>query len=67
MFDKIKSFLLDEDKVDHAVWCVGYVVVGWLLDILTWLAGKTKTKTDDVVVEQVKEKVKQVKNKKKTK
>ncbi len=67
MLDKIKSFLLDEDKVDHTVWCVGYIVVGWLLDILAWLAGKTKTQADDIVVEQVKEKVKQVKNKKKTK
>ena len=67
MLDKIKSFLLDDDKVDNAIWWVGYVVVGWLLYLLGWLAKKTKTQADDVIVEQVKEKVKQVKKKKKTK
>lgn len=65
MLDKIKSFLLDEEKVDHVIWCVGYVVIGWALDILSWLASKTKTQADDEVVNVVKEKVKQVKKNKK--
>lgn len=64
MFDKIKQFLLDEDKVDNIIWWVGYVVVGWLLDILGWLASKTKNSADDAVVATAKEKVKQVKKKK---
>ena len=65
MLDKIKSFLLDEDKVDDVIYWVGYVVVGWFLDILGWLAKKTKTNADDVIVEKAKEKVKQAKKKKK--
>ena len=64
MLEKIKNFLVDEDKVDNVIWWVGYVVVGWILDILGWLAGKTKTQADDVIVANAKEKVKQAKKKK---
>ena len=64
MLEKIKNFLVDEDKVDNVIWWVGYVVVGWILDILGWLAGKTKTQADDLVVSTAKEKVKQAKKKK---
>lgn len=67
MLDKIKQFLLDEDKVNNVIWCVGYVVIGWVLDILAWLASKTKTKTDDAVVATAKETLKQAKKKKKSK
>ena len=65
MLDKIQSFLLNEEKIDHVIWCVGYIVIGWILDILSWIASKTKTQTDDEVVKAVKEKVKQVKKNKK--
>ena len=64
MLDKIKSFFVDEDKIDNAIWWVGYVVVGWLLYLLGWLAKKTKTQADDELVEKAKEKVKQAKKKK---
>ena len=65
MLDKIKLFLTDEEKIDRVIWCVGYVVIGWILDILSWLASKTKTPVDDEAVKVVKEKVKQVKKNKK--
>lgn len=65
MLDKIKSFLTDEEKINQVIWCVGYVVIGWFLDILSWLASKTKTQTDDEVIKVVKEKVKQAKKNKK--
>ena len=65
MLEKIQSFLTNEEKIDKVIWCVGYVVIGWILDILSWLASKTKTQADDKVVEVVKEKVKQVKKNKK--
>ena len=64
MLDKIKQFLLDEDKVDQVIWLTGYVVIGWLLDVLAWIASKTKTTADDVAVAAAKEKVKQAKKKK---
>lgn len=65
MLDKIQSFLLNEEKIDHVIWCVGYIVIGWILDILSWVASKTKTTADDEVVKVAKEKVKQVKKNKK--
>ena len=65
MFDKIKQFLLDEDKLDAVIWWTGYIVIGWVLDILAWLASKTKTTADDVIVSTAKEKVKQAKKNKK--
>lgn len=65
MFDKIKQFLLDEDKVDTIIWYTGYFIIGWLLDLCAWLASKTKTTVDDEVVAKAKEKVKEAKSKKK--
>lgn len=65
MLEKIKQFLLNEEKVDEVIWWTGYIVIGWILDILTWIASKTKTTTDDVAVAAVKEKVKQAKKNKK--
>ena len=64
MLDKIKQFLLDEDKTDKVIWWTGYIVIGWVLDILGWLASKTKTTADDVVVAKAKEQLKQAKKKK---
>lgn len=65
MLNKIQSFLLNEDKVDQVIWFVGYVVIGWILDILSWIAAKTKTTKDDELVKEAKEKVKKAKEKKK--
>ena len=65
MLEKIKQFLLNEEKVDEVIWWTGYIVIGWILDILTWIASKTKTTADDVAVAAVKEKVKQAKKNKK--
>lgn len=65
MLEKVKQFLLNEEKVDEVIWWTGYIVIGWILDILTWIASKTKTTADDVAVAAVKEKVKQAKKNKK--
>jgi len=65
MLEKVKQFLLNEEKVDEVIWWTGYIVIGWILDILTWIASKTKTTADDVAVATVKEKVKQAKKNKK--
>ena len=65
MLEKIKDFLMNEEKIDHVIWCVGYIVIGWILDILSWVASKKKTQADDEVVKVVKEKVKQTKKNKK--
>ena len=65
MLNKIKQFLLDEDKIDNIIWCVGYIVIGWALDILSWLASKTKNTTDDEAVASAKEAVKKAKKNKK--
>ena len=59
MFDKIRQFLLDEDKIEMIIWWTGYIVIGWLLDILAWIASKTKTTADDVAVEAAKQKIKE--------
>lgn len=64
MLDKIKQFLLDEEKTDTVIWWTGYVVIGWVLDILAWIASKTKTQADDTVIATAKEKLKQAKKKK---
>lgn len=64
MLNKIRDFLLDEDKVETIIWWTGYIVIGWVLDVLSWVASKTKTTADDVVVEKAKEKVKNAKKKK---
>lgn len=65
MFGKIKEFLLNEEKVDEVIWWTGYIVIGWILDVLAWIASKTKTTADDVVIATAKEKVKQAKKNKK--
>lgn len=65
MLNKIQSFLLNEDKVDQVIWFVGYVVIGWILDILSWIAAKTKTTKDDELVKEAKERVKKAKEKRK--
>lgn len=64
MFNKIKSFLLDEEQIDNVIWYTGYIVIGWLLCGLAWIASKTKNKVDDTAVEVAKEKVKTAKSKK---
>jgi len=64
MLNKIRQFLLDEDKVETIIWWTGYIVIGWVLDVLAWIASKTKTTADDIAVANAKEKVKQAKKKK---
>ena len=49
------KFLADQEKVEKVIYWIGFIVCGWVLKGLSYLAKKTKTTVDDEIVEKAKE------------
>ena len=51
---KNMNFLEDTAKVEKVIYWTGFLVIGWLLKLLGWVAQKTKWIWDDKIVEEAK-------------
>lgn len=49
------KFLEDQEKVEKVIYWIGFVVCGWILKALAWVAKKTKTQVDDEIIEKAKD------------
>lgn len=48
------KFLDNQEKVEKAIYWIGFIVCGWVLKALSFIAKRTKTKIDDEIVEKAK-------------
>lgn len=46
------NFLNDQEKVENTIYWIGFIVCGWLLKVISFVAKKTKTTVDDEIVSQ---------------